>query len=143
MKKERKIKTEENEIRNEETGRNGKDRTKDMKEEGMREMERNYTDLQKNSLALTNVERKITEVKQTALCMTGLSHLYPRDAIYIWTFVAKHEDLTQSEVQLSVLKGLLGHRDAATTVLVHHWARQMAEWCCFQSFLTIHFRNQP
>jgi hypothetical protein len=45
-----------------------------------------------------------------------------------------HEDLTPSDVQLPAMKGLLGHRDAATAVIVHHGLARWQNGAVFNPF---------
>lgn len=63
---------------------------------------------------------------------TVTNHLFGQEMQFShghMSYVTLLKYLTPSSVQLSAMKGLLGHRDATTAVLVHRQARQMAEWC--------------
>jgi hypothetical protein len=77
-------------------------------------------------------EHKTTDVKRTHSAALSLieSFVFTRSDLHM-DVLTLQADLTPSDVQLSAMKGLLGHRDVATAVLVQHRTRQMAEWCCF------------
>lgn len=83
-------------------------------------------------ITMQPTEHKITDMKQMQTGTVSLieSFVFTRSDLHT-NVLTLQGDLTPSDVQLPAMKMLLGHRDAATALLVQHRTRQMAEWCCF------------